>query len=144
MVNARIHEMAEGRIWHHLGAEIVSAENGKAVIRLPVKEAFFQLHGYVHGGILATLADMAMAAAVNTTVSEHDYSVTAEMKINYLRPGKGVCLLAKGKVIKRGRTLSHCQAEVFDENDESICFAVSTFYMFQKRKEDHGDSEDVQ
>ncbi len=128
----RVTEMIQGSIWQDYGAKVVSAENGKAVVRLPIKHEMTQFHGTVHGGILATVADMAMAVAVNTLVAENEFTVTAELKINYLRPAIGNELEAIGKVIKRGRTLTHCQCEVFDENEKQVCFVVATFYMFTK------------
>lgn len=131
-MHQRLKEMMAGTIWKNFGAEIVEADYGNVLVRMPIKAEMTQLHGTVHGGILATLADMAMAAAVNSTVSEHEFTVTAEMKVNYLRAGKGNYLTARGTLIKRGKTLSHCQAEVHDDTGKQVCFAVATFYMFTK------------
>jgi uncharacterized protein (TIGR00369 family) len=106
-MQARIEEMLKGNIWKDFGIKVIDAAEGETVIQLPIKEELTQFYGNVHGGILATVADMAMALAVNTLVAENEFTVTAEMKINYLRPASGKYLTAKGKVIKRGRTLSH-------------------------------------
>ncbi|PWA07704.1 PaaI family thioesterase [Pueribacillus theae] len=128
----RVEEMIQGYIWKDLGVKVIEAVDGEVTLHMPVKTRQTQFHGNVHGGVLATLADMSMAAAVNTLVEEKEFTVTAEIKVNYLRPAAGDFLEAKGKVIKRGRTLSHCQAEVFDDSGKQVCFVVATFYMFKK------------
>lgn len=128
----RVAEMSQGPIWNDYDVKIVSVGDGESIIDIPIKEEMLQFHGSVHGGVLATVADMAMAAAVNSLVAENEFTVTAELKVNYLRPATGNVLRANANVIKRGKTLTHCQCEVFDEHDKQVCFVVATFYMFTK------------
>ena len=90
------------------------------------------MHGNVHGGILATVLDASMAAAVNSLLPEHEFTVTTEMKVNYLSPAAGSLLIAKARVIKRGRSLSLCQADLYDERDKLLCHATATFFIFEK------------
>jgi len=133
-VKRRMTELSSGPVWHYLGIRFVRAENGEAEVHLPVKKEFTQLHGSVHGGILATLLDASMAAAINSLMPENEYTVTAEMKVNYLSPGEGELLVGKGRVIKRGRSLSLCQGELYNERGKLICHATATFYSFIKGK----------
>lgn len=128
----RVIEMSQGPIWKDYRAKVVTSGEGEAVLHVPIKEEMTQFHGSVHGGVIATVSDMAMAAAVNSLVAEDEFTVTAELKVNYLRPATGSFLRANAKVIKRGKTLTHCQCEVFDENEKQVCFVVATFYMFTK------------
>lgn len=131
-VRRRMEEITAGPVWQYLGIRLIRAENGESEVRLPVKKEFTQLHGSVHGGILATLLDAAMGTAINSVLVEKEYAVTAEMKINYLSPGEGNFLIGKGRVIKRGRSLSLCQGELFNDRGKLLCHATATFYSFLK------------
>ena len=72
----------------------------------------FQQTGLVHGGVTATLADIVAGFAAYTLVPKNHDVVTAELRVSYLRPGKGTKLVAEGKVIKPGRKLIFCESEV--------------------------------
>jgi len=133
-VQRRMELLTAGPVWKYLGIQLVLAENGQSEVRLPVKHEFTQLHGNVHGGILATLSDASMAAAINSLLPEHEFVVTTEMHVNYLSPAAGRELIGKARVIKRGRTLSLCEADVYDERGKLLCHATATFYSFEKRE----------
>lgn len=77
-----------------------------------------QQTGLVHGGVIATVADIVAGFAAFTLVPEDYHVVTAELKISYFQPGKGDMLSAVGKVIKSGRKMSFCEAEVYAHKGE--------------------------
>lgn len=133
-VKQRMELLTAGPVWGHLGIRLVHAENGESEVHLPVKKEFTQLHGNVHGGILATVLDASMAAAVNSLLPEQEFTVTTEMKVNYLSPATGQLLIAKARVIKRGRSLSLCQAELMDDQGKMLCYATATFFIFEKKE----------
>lgn len=132
-VKRRMEQLTGGPVWHHLGIRLVHVDNGQSEVHLPIKKEFTQLHGNVHGGILATVLDASMAAAVNSLLPEHEYTVTTEMKVNYLSPATDGVLVAKASVIKRGRSLSLCQADLYDDKGKHLCHATATFYIFEKK-----------
>ena len=72
-----------------------------------------QQTGLVHGGVTATVADIVAGFAAYTVVPEDHHVVTGEIKISYFAKGKGDRLHAIGKVIKQGRKLNFCEAEVW-------------------------------
>ena len=94
----------------HLGAELVFFETGRAVLALDVRPEFLQQHGFVHGGVVSYLIDNALTFAGGSVLGES--VVTAEYKVNYLRPARGGRLLATATVEGSGTRLAVCRCEV--------------------------------
>jgi uncharacterized protein (TIGR00369 family) len=97
------------------GAEIVTVEPGFVRIAAPLSEAVSQQHGAAHAGLTFALGDSAAGYAALTLIEGTADVMTAEMKINLLRPALGDRLVAEGRVIKPGRRLIVVQADVFAE-----------------------------
>lgn len=97
----------------HMGMEAGDLGPGWFEIRLPVQTFHQQHDGIVHGGVLATLADTAVALAAYTLAAPGQRIVTIEFKINYLRPAQGELLLCVGTVLRPGRTVTVSEAEIF-------------------------------
>jgi uncharacterized protein (TIGR00369 family) len=127
MLSQKLKTLSSSPVWEHMGMELKFAENGTSRVFLPVKEEFLQLFSKVHGGILATLLDATMASAINSVLDNSYFSVTAEMKVQYLRPASGKYLFGLGEVVKTGKTLTICKSEIFDEEDQMVAFATGTF-----------------
>ena len=96
-----------------LGVQILHAEGGNCLIKLPVQPGHRQNLGFVHGGILATLADIAMGFAASSLQDEHHHVLTGELKISYLNPTLGEEIFAEGTTLKAGRKIVFTEAEVF-------------------------------
>src|SRR5262249_49073025 len=110
-----------------LGFEAVSVTRGRAVLRLDVQERHRQLHGVVHGGILAALADTASAIAVYTTVPPGTAIATVELKINYLEAVPAGRVKAIGRVLRKGRNFAVAECELWDGRGELAAKALLTF-----------------
>jgi uncharacterized protein (TIGR00369 family) len=132
MLTEKLKTLSSSPIWIHLGLELLDARHGKSKVCMPVKNDFLQIFGKVHGGILATLLDATMASAINSVLEEHVFSVTAEMKIQYLRPASGPYLIGKGEVIQHGRSITVCKSEIYDEQEIMVAFATGTFVNKEK------------
>lgn len=100
-----------------LGARATRVEPGLVEITVPVLNDLLQPHGNVHGIVASAVADSAAGYAAQTLLPEGQDVVTVEYKINYLAPGVGEKIVAEGRVVRAGRTLSVCTAEVFAETD---------------------------
>jgi uncharacterized protein (TIGR00369 family) len=98
----------------HLGARLLEFERGRAVLALDVREEFLQQHGFVHGGVLSYLVDNAITFAGGSVLGEN--VVTAEFKINYVRPARGQRLVATATVEGHGARLAVCRCEVTAED----------------------------
>ncbi|MDL2271433.1 PaaI family thioesterase [Desulfovibrio sp. OttesenSCG-928-I05] len=124
-------------LFSFLGARLERAEDGEAEIRMPLSDGIIQGAGVVAGGILATLADEAMAHAVLSLLPAGRMAVTAEMNIRYLRsarPGDGGDLVARAKVVKPGRNLIVAEASVFGIEEKLLATAGGTFWALPETK----------
>ena len=88
-----------------LGAQLVEAADGRAVIEVPYRDDLTQQHGYFHGGVVTAIADTACGYAAYTTMPEDSSVLTVEFKINLVNPAAGDRLRAEANVHKAGRTL---------------------------------------
>lgn len=107
-----------------VGAELAALSPDGAEIRLPITEKLLQQYGFVHGGVLAYLADNALTYAGAMTLDGPP--LTAEMKINYLRPASGEMLIARAKALSAGKRLSVVRCEIFalEDGTERLCAAA--------------------
>jgi uncharacterized protein (TIGR00369 family) len=96
-----------------LGVELVHLVPGEVDLAMPHRREFTQQHGYFHAGTTATIADTAAGYAALSLFPRGTGVLTVEFKINLLRPAEGERLVARGRVIKPGRTLSICRSEVY-------------------------------
>ena len=96
-----------------IGAKLTRLEPGACEIQLPFKPELTQQHGYFHGGIIGTIADSAGGYSAFTLMPEDSSVLTVEYKMNLLAPGDGESLVARGRVLKSGRTLIVSQVDAF-------------------------------
>ena len=99
-----------------LGATATRIEPGLVEITLPMTPQLLQPHGNVHGTVATAAADGAAGYAAQTLLAEGYNVVTVEYKINYMAPGVGERISALGQVIRAGRTLSVCSADIVAEH----------------------------
>jgi uncharacterized protein (TIGR00369 family) len=104
-------------------ARLTRLGRGECEIVVPMGANVTQQHGYFHGGVIGALADSAGGYAANTLLMPVSECLTAEYKINIVAPGIGDALIARGKVLKSGKTLVITSAEVYVRNNgsEKLC-----------------------
>jgi uncharacterized protein (TIGR00369 family) len=95
-----------------LGARIVFIAPGEVHLELPFGVQFCQQNGHMHAGAIASVADSANGYAAYTLAPPGTDVLAVEFKINLLAPARGEGFLACGRVLRAGRTLSVCQADV--------------------------------
>jgi uncharacterized protein (TIGR00369 family) len=90
-----------------------------------------QQHGFVHAGVIAAIADSAAGYAAMSLTPEGSEVLTVEFKLNLLAPARGDLLIARGSVLRAGRTLTVCEAAVvaLQEGEESQCAAALVTMM---------------
>lgn len=96
-----------------IGAVMTDVTPGRVTIEMPVRSDLTQQHGFVHGGVVGMIADSAGGYAAFTLMPADASVLTVEYKINMLAPAKGERLVARGEIVKPGRTLSIVRADVF-------------------------------
>ena len=111
---------------------------GLTEIHLPHWSGIEQQHGFVHGGVVGMIADSAAGYAAMTMVLATDSVLTVEYKMNLVAPADGEKLIARGKVVRPGRTLIVTQAEVvaLKGSDETLCALMQQTIMVM-----HGKTE---
>jgi len=104
-----------------LGARLVRVEPGEVDLELPVRTELTQQHGFLHAGALASVADSACGYAALSLMPAGAAVLSVEFKINLLAPAAGDRVLAKGRVIRAGKTVTVCWGEVvaFSETTET-------------------------
>jgi uncharacterized protein (TIGR00369 family) len=108
-----------------LGASIVSIRPGEVVLEVPHREDLTQQHGSLHAGVIAAVADSACGYAAFTLMPEDRAVVSVEFKTNLLAPARGERFRATARVVRSGRTLTVCTAEVVAiEGEQETLVAV--------------------
>jgi len=119
-----------------LGVRLTIVEPGLVEQRLHYEDTLSQQQDYFHGGVVATLADNAMGCASGTMLPAEANILTAEFKLNLLRPARGHELVARGILVKPGRQLMVSRAEVSvvtDEGERLCAVGLGTFSVISKR-----------
>jgi uncharacterized protein (TIGR00369 family) len=107
-----------------IGAELGEVTPGRCVVRLIVTDRVRQHHGFVHGGIVGMIGDVAGGYAAMTLFDPGVEILTLEYKINFLRPANGDLLIATGQVVRSGRSVTVTTTEieaVATDGTRSVC-----------------------
>jgi len=97
---------------HTLGARLVSVAPGEVVLELPYQEPLTQQHGFLHAGAVASIADSAAGYAALSLMPADAGGLSVEFKVNLMAPAAGERFRATGRVVRAGRTVTVCTAEV--------------------------------
>jgi uncharacterized protein (TIGR00369 family) len=122
-IQSRVSEsFAKQTMMQTLGAELIAANDGIAVIEAPVLPTCQQQHGFGHAGLTFSIGDSAAGYAALSAMPEGYEVLTSEIKINLLAPAAGERLIARGKVVKPGKRLVVVTSEIFarDGDQETL------------------------
>lgn len=100
-----------------LGARMTTVEPGVVEIVLPFREDLTQQHGFLHAGVVTAIVDSACGYAALTLMPQGVGVLTVEFKVNLLNPAQGARFVARGEVVKPGRTLMVCTGKVMAERE---------------------------
>ena len=109
-----------------IGAQLTRVEPGLIEISLPFRADLTQQNGYLHAGIVTTIADSACGYAAYTLMPADSSVLSVEFKVNLLRPAKGSGFVAVAEVLKPGRTLTVVRSDVFAIDDGGTRELVAT------------------
>ena len=122
----------------HIGARITALAPGFCEITVDYRRELTQQHGFVHGGVLASIADSAAGYAAFSLMPAEASILTVEYKLNLLRPGQGEAMIARGRVLKPGRTLTVVQSDVFarrNGGEEQVVSSLQTLMCLYGRSD---------
>jgi uncharacterized protein (TIGR00369 family) len=118
-----IQEKLKGQMFmKHVGIELTHIEAGEVHAEVCMQTFLEQQNGFLHGGVTATLVDIAMGFAAFSLVEDGKGVVTSSLQVNYFRPAQFGNIIAKAKVQKAGNILFYCISEVFEvyEGEEKL------------------------
>jgi uncharacterized protein (TIGR00369 family) len=136
---ARVREsFARQGLMRHLGAQITELRPGHCEIRASHRGELVQQHGYFHAGVSGAIADSACGYAAYTLMPERSSVLTVEYKVNLLAPADGEELIARARVVRSGKTLKICAADVYvsKAGRETHCATVLATIMCLPGKAD--------
>src|SRR5215469_1638609 len=124
------------RFIRSLGIELISFGDGWCESQLNVAPSLAQQHGFVHAGVLMTLADHTCGGAAATMLPQGQDVITVENKISFLRPASGSEVFCRGQVLRAGKSLIFTEGEVTVERDNKrliVAKASSTLAVIPLR-----------
>ena len=119
-----------------LGASLERVAPGEVDIRLPFRADLTQQHGFLHAGVTTTIADSACGYAALSLMPAKASVLTVEYKVNLLAPAAGDRMIARGRVMKPGKTLTVCTADVVavtDGREKTIATMTGTLMAIYDR-----------
>jgi uncharacterized protein (TIGR00369 family) len=119
-----------------IGASIARVEPGEVDLELHPRDDLTQQHGFLHAGVLASAADSACGYAALSLVPPGAAVLSIEFKINMLAPAAGDRIVARGRVIRAGKTVSVCWGDVTAHSsagEKLVATMVATMMTVQGR-----------
>ena len=124
------------RAMQTIGATLARVAPGEVEIVLPYRAELTQQHGFLHAGMVATILDSACGYAAFSLMASDVAVLTVEYKINLLRPAEGDRFVARGHVVRAGKTITVCSGDVFGyaaENEKLVATMLATVFATPER-----------
>jgi uncharacterized protein (TIGR00369 family) len=120
---------------NHLGIVLTAAGPGWCETSLAARPDHLQQHGFVHAGVITTLADHTAGGAARASVAPGSDVLTVEFKINFLRPATGRRFVCRGETLRAGRTLVVAESSVYTADGERqlVAKCISTLTVMPQR-----------
>lgn len=103
-----------------LNAELLEVEDGLVKIRSTFQPGLSQQNGFFHAGVLTSIVDSACGYAALSKMPEYADVLTIEFKVNFMRPALPESIIAVGKMLSSGRTISVCDGFVYDASGDKL------------------------
>lgn len=116
-----------------LGIELDSIDLGRAHLSLKVTDQLMQAQGVMHGGVIASLIDTAVALAIASSAGAASRFTTVDMTIHYLAPVIDGTIYADARVIRQGKRIVSAECEVTDQSDKPVARAMLTYIFVGSR-----------
>ncbi len=126
--------MYEGTYLEFLGFRLTTWKEGLARIEMPVRREHQNTVGYLHGGVIASLLDIAGAVCGSYGISEEIVSVTINLNCNFMSPHRAATVIAEAELVRSTTNLFFAQASLFDPENKRLCATATGTYKKQKRQ----------
>ncbi len=124
----------EGTYLQFLGFRLTTWKEGFARLEMPVRKDHRNTVGYLHGGVVSSLLDIAGAVAGSHGVSKELVSVTVNLNTNFMSPHTGAIAIAEGELIRSTKTLFFAQSKLIDADSNRLCAIATGTFKRQPRK----------
>jgi uncharacterized protein (TIGR00369 family) len=114
-----------------VGIRLVRVHKDGVTIDCKLRPELLNAFGVLHGGVTATLADVAVGIAITQRVGRAGAATTVEMKLNYLRPVRGRKITARARLLRMGSTLCIGRVDMFDDAKELVSSALVTYMLLK-------------
>ncbi len=124
----------EGTYLAFLGFKLTEWKEGFARMEMPVRPEHRNTVGFLHGGVIASLLDIAGAVSGSFGISEKFVSITINLNCNYMSPHRAATVIAEGELIRVTRSLFFTQARLYDPEHSRLCATATGTYKRQERQ----------
>ncbi len=115
-----------------MGIELIDFKIDSCTVGAYVSTNHLNAGGVAHGGLHATMLDTALGGALVSSLNKNEWCATAQLDISYINAAyKGVKLTAIGKVLRRGKTLAHCEGILSDPDGKIIAKGKGTWIIWE-------------
>ena len=126
----------EGTYLEFLGFRLVEWKDGFARLEVPIRPEHRNTVGYLHGGVISSLLDIAGAVCGSYGIANEMVSVTVNLNTTFMSPHQGSLAVAEGEIIRATRTLFYAQSKLFDPDNNRLCAMATGTFKRQPRKSD--------
>ena len=117
----------------HLRVQLVNSKKGYCRVKLNLKPNLLNAGGIAHGGVLATLCDIALAGAIANSLKKHEWCLTVELSIKFMNPAfPGKPIYGYGRLVKRGNTLAFVEGGIETKDKRQIARAHGIWIIKSK------------
>lgn len=139
-IDTAVRERIEGiintsRYFRSLEIKVLELGEGECAMAMAARDEHTNIHGTVHGGVLAALADSACGVALLTLLADDEITMTLNLNISYINPAKICSLTAKSRVVCRRRGTAVLEADIFDPAGSLVARANSILAIKKIRRE---------
>lgn len=118
-----------------VGTEFLERADGIATVRLNLREEHHGVHGFVHGGVVCTLAHQSAGSAVYSLCRDGQEAVIIEMKINFLGASWAGALESRSEVVRMGGRTAFVETRISGSDGELRATATATFLVLTRALE---------
>lgn len=124
----------EGTYLEFLGFKLIDWKSGYAKLEMPVRNDHRNTVGYLHGGIISSLLDIAGAVAGSYGDAKESVSITVNLNVNFMAPHKAQRVVAEGELVRTTTSLFFAQAKLLDPENNRLCATATGTYKKKPRE----------
>ena len=124
----------EGTYLEFLGFRLIDWKEGFAKLEMPVRGEHRNTVGYLHGGVISSLLDIAGAVAGSYGNAKDSVSITVNLNVNFMAPHQAGAVVAEGELIRTTSSLFFAQAKLYDPERNLLCASATGTYKKKTRE----------